>query len=133
MNVRGQGYDNGANMKGKNVGVQRIILDINPLAFFLPCSDHPFNLVVNDAASASGEIFGFFKLIQTSFNFFSGSTSRWKILKKHLLTTDLTPKARFEAVKALKRSLKNIPSVSSELANATIENETKFDAEAILN
>lgn len=31
---RGQGYDNGANMKGKNSGVQRRILDVNPLAVY---------------------------------------------------------------------------------------------------
>jgi hypothetical protein len=30
---RGQGYDNGANMKGKNSGVQKPILDQNPLTF----------------------------------------------------------------------------------------------------
>jgi hypothetical protein len=35
---RGQGYDNGANMKGKNSGVQKRILDQNPLAF-LCCAD----------------------------------------------------------------------------------------------
>lgn len=34
-NCRGQGYDNGANMKGKNNGVQKRILDMNPLAFYM--------------------------------------------------------------------------------------------------
>ena len=38
-NIRGQGYDNGANMSGKNNGVQRKILDINPRAFYVPCND----------------------------------------------------------------------------------------------
>ncbi|XP_047123044.1 zinc finger MYM-type protein 1-like [Hydra vulgaris] len=33
-NLRGQGYDKGSNMKGKENGVQRKILDINPRAFF---------------------------------------------------------------------------------------------------
>lgn len=33
-NCRGQGYDNGSNMKGKNSGVQKRILDIEPRAFF---------------------------------------------------------------------------------------------------
>ena len=32
-NVRGQGYDNGSNMKGKNIGVQRKVLEINSRAF----------------------------------------------------------------------------------------------------
>jgi hypothetical protein len=34
-NVRGQGYDNGSNMKGKNQGVQKKLQDINRRAFFL--------------------------------------------------------------------------------------------------
>ncbi|XP_071739068.1 uncharacterized protein [Rutidosis leptorrhynchoides] len=35
--VRGQGYDNGSNMKGKHLGVQKRLLDINPRAFYMPC------------------------------------------------------------------------------------------------
>jgi len=49
-NCRGQGYDNGANMKGKNQGVQARLLNINPRAFYIPCSCHSLNLVVADAA-----------------------------------------------------------------------------------
>ncbi|CAN6718985.1 unnamed protein product [Malus baccata var. baccata] len=36
-NVRGQGYDNGSNMRGKHQGVQKRLLDINPRAFYMPC------------------------------------------------------------------------------------------------
>ena len=32
--VRGQGYDNGSNMKGKHQGVQKLVLDVNPRAFY---------------------------------------------------------------------------------------------------
>nr|XP_022921013.1 zinc finger MYM-type protein 1-like [Onthophagus taurus] len=48
-NLRGQGYDNGSNMKGKINGVQRKIIEKNPRAFFVPCNAHSLNLVVNDA------------------------------------------------------------------------------------
>ncbi|CAL8989584.1 unnamed protein product, partial [Prunus brigantina] len=41
--VRGQGYDNGSNMKGKNQGVQRRLLDINPRALYTPCACHCLN------------------------------------------------------------------------------------------
>lgn len=34
-NMRGQGYDNGANMRGVHSGVQRHIRNINPRAFFI--------------------------------------------------------------------------------------------------
>lgn len=37
---RGQGYDNGTNLKGKNEGVQAHILRINSKAFDLPGSCH---------------------------------------------------------------------------------------------
>lgn len=40
---RGQGYDNGANMKGKNIGVQRRIPDINPLAVYVSFGYHSYN------------------------------------------------------------------------------------------
>ena len=55
-NMRGQGYDNAANMKGKHVGIQKRILDMNPHAFFVPCSSHSLNLVVNDAALSCTEV-----------------------------------------------------------------------------
>lgn len=47
--MRGQGFDNGALMAGKNIGVQKRILQQNPRAFFNPCG----NLAVNDAADSS--------------------------------------------------------------------------------
>lgn len=34
--LRGQGYDNGAKMRGKHNGVQKRNLQINPRAFFVP-------------------------------------------------------------------------------------------------
>nr|XP_048693202.1 zinc finger MYM-type protein 1-like [Caretta caretta] len=40
MNIRGQGYDNGANMRGCISGVQARLLAENPRAFFVPCACH---------------------------------------------------------------------------------------------
>jgi len=40
---RGQGYNNGSNMKGKHQGVQKRFLDINPRAFYTPCGCHNLN------------------------------------------------------------------------------------------
>jgi len=62
-------------MKEKNNGVQQLILDKNPLAFFVPCACHSLNLVVNDAADALLESFSFFSIVQEIFNFFSRSTN----------------------------------------------------------
>ena len=36
-NLRGQGYDNGSNMKGGNKGVQKKFLVVNPRAFYSAC------------------------------------------------------------------------------------------------
>lgn len=49
---RGQGYDNGANMKGQNQGVQTHILRLNPRAYFMPCGCHNLNLTLGDMAKA---------------------------------------------------------------------------------
>ncbi|XP_048514979.1 zinc finger MYM-type protein 1-like [Athalia rosae] len=122
-NMRGQGYDNGANMKGKRAGVQNRILSVNPRAFFVPCSAHTLNLVVNDAASASGESWGFFQAVQKIYTFFSSSTYRWDVLKKYV--TSLTVKSvsdtrwesRIEAVKPLRYQLGAIYDALLEISN----------------
>ena len=63
QNIRGQGCDNGAIMRGKDNGLQKNLLQINNRAFFVPCSAHSLNLVVKDAAKISHETINFFYLI----------------------------------------------------------------------
>lgn len=58
--MRGQGYDNGANMKGKKNGLQNNILKINPRAFYVPCAAHSLNLMINDAAKVNADTVSFF-------------------------------------------------------------------------
>lgn len=91
--MRGQGYDNGSNMKGKNIGVQKLILDKNPRALFVPCSAHSLNLMLNDAAAASDQVQFFFSFVQKIFTFFSASTNRWDILTKYFATNESKLKA----------------------------------------
>ncbi|XP_023739006.1 uncharacterized protein LOC111887007 [Lactuca sativa] len=59
-NVRGQGYDNGSNIKGKHQGVQNKLLDINSRAFYTPCGCYSLNLTLCDMANACGKAKGFF-------------------------------------------------------------------------
>lgn len=40
QNCRGQGYDNGANLRGEKSDVQKRIIEVNPLAYFVPCGSH---------------------------------------------------------------------------------------------
>ena len=53
QNCRGQGYDNGANMKGFKRGVQKRLLELNPKSFYVPCGCHSLNLILEDMAKSS--------------------------------------------------------------------------------
>ena len=114
QNIRGQGYDNGANMRGKDIGLQKRILNVNPRATFVPCAAHCLNLVLNDAVSINNEIVGFFDIVQELFNFFSASPYRWNILKKNIKTFTLKPlsstrwSSRINAIRPLQQNLKQI-------------------------
>lgn len=113
-NLRAQGYDNGSNMKGKNVGLQRRILDMNPRAFYVPCSSHSLNLVINDAAKCCLPATFFFCIVQNLFVFFAGSTKRWEVLMRHLPSLTLKPlsntrwESRIDALNPLRYQLSEV-------------------------
>nr|XP_047144742.1 zinc finger MYM-type protein 1-like [Hydra vulgaris] len=54
--IRGQCYDNGANMKGVRNGVQAFILKTNNRAVYIPCCSHTLNLAVVDSVRCSPKI-----------------------------------------------------------------------------
>ena len=74
--VRGQGYDNGSNMKGKHQGVQRRLLDVNPRAFYSACGCHSLNLRLCDMAKTCGKAKDFFGIIQRIYTTFANSTKK---------------------------------------------------------
>uniref|UniRef100_A0A452ZH26 TTF-type domain-containing protein n=1 Tax=Aegilops tauschii subsp. strangulata TaxID=200361 RepID=A0A452ZH26_AEGTS len=78
--VRGQGYDNGSNMKGTHQGLQRKLLDVNPRAFYSACGCHSLNLTLCDMAKTCGRAKDFFGIIQRIYTKFSNSTKKWHIL-----------------------------------------------------
>jgi hypothetical protein len=112
--MRGQGYDNGANMVGKHSGLQNKIRNINPRAYFVPCASHSLNLVVNDAAKVTFEAVNFFNIVQELYTFFSASPYRWDILNYNI--TRLTLKSvldtrwesRIKAVRPLRLQLSEV-------------------------
>lgn len=81
---RGQSYDNASNMSGRYNGMQQKILEANPFAIYIPCAAHSLNLVGRSAVDCCLAAVNFFSLVQNLYNFFSGSTIRWRILKDHL-------------------------------------------------
>ena len=75
--VRGQGYDNGSNMKGKKKKrVQERIIDINPKSFYTPCGCHNLNLVLYDVANSCPKAISFFGVVQRIYTLFSSSIKR---------------------------------------------------------
>ncbi|KAL9293234.1 hypothetical protein AtEden1_Chr3g0190801 [Arabidopsis thaliana] len=64
--VRGQGYDNGSNIKGKHKRVQKRLLDINSIAFYASCGCHSLNLALADMAKSSSKAILFFGISNAS-------------------------------------------------------------------
>ena len=60
---RMQCYDNGANIKGKEAGVQARLLEIDSKVLYVPCANHSLNLVVVDCAKSSTEALLFFGVL----------------------------------------------------------------------
>lgn len=133
---RGQGYDNGANMKGKNIGVQRRILDINPLAVYVPCGCHSYNLVLCDAAKSSVKSVTLFGVLQRLFTLFSASVHRWKILTDHLglytikKLSDTRWEARIGSVKAVRYQISAVHDALITLAIETQQTDVQVSHEA---
>jgi hypothetical protein len=52
-NLRGQSYDGGSNIAGKNNGVQALLLNEQPLAFYTHCFSHSLNVCITKACEVS--------------------------------------------------------------------------------
>ena len=136
-NCRGQSYDNGANMAGIYKGVQTRILTENKLACFVPCSAHSLNLVGVHAAELSPQAQSFFGIVNRLFVFFSSSTSRWEVLKKHVpISLKSLSKTRWsarkESVDVFHKHLNDLNYALEELVESSLCNaETKAEARCL--
>ncbi|XP_050130318.1 uncharacterized protein LOC126606952 [Malus sylvestris] len=136
-NVRGQGYDNGSNMKGKHQGVQKRLLDINPRAFYMPCGSHCLNLIVCDMASSCLKAKSFFGACQCIYTVFANSTKRWNILLEHIdgLTLKSLSTTRWEShiesVKAIKSQVAQVRNALFTLVEITENPRLSRDAECL--
>lgn len=83
-NLRGQGYDGGANMSGKHNGVQSLILKEQPLAFYTHCFSHSLNLCLSKACNVSS-IKNMMGIVSSIAAFFSASAKRADKLKSVIL------------------------------------------------
>ncbi|KAM3833954.1 zinc finger MYM-type protein 1-like [Diretmus argenteus] len=133
---RGQSYDNGANMRGKNKGVQARLLELNPLALFVPCGAHTLNLVVADAAKGSLDATAYFGYLQKLYNLFSSSTKRWAILKKHVTITlkmwsDTRWESKVKSVEPLRYQAEKVRDALLEVRDQTNDSVTKTEAQSL--
>ena len=140
QDMRGQGYDNGSNMKGAHSGVQVRIGNMNPRAFYVPCSSHSLNVVVNDMVKSSLEAANFFNMVQKIYVFFSSSTLRWSILLKNVSGLTLKPlsdtrwESRIEAIKPLRYQIGKIyDALFSIYEDSDMDTSARDEASGLLN
>jgi len=133
QDCRCQCYDNAAVMSGRISGVQKRILDKNPLALFLNCDNHSLNLSAVHAATEKTLAVTFFSTVEGVYTFFARSTIRWQQLKDVVKCTvkresDTRWSAREEAVKVI---LENIDQLVNLLEDMT--EQTQHTAETCVN
>jgi hypothetical protein len=125
-NIRGQGYDNESNMKGKHQGVQKQLLDINPRAFYTPCGCHSLNLTLSDMISSCAKATSFFSAVQPIYSLFSSSTKQWRILQDKKLSLTVKPlsqthwESHIESIKAIRYQASQIQEALIESAETSV-------------
>ncbi|XP_058744291.1 uncharacterized protein LOC131616850 [Vicia villosa] len=137
FDVRGQGYDNGSNMKGKHQGVQKKFLDMNPRAFYTPCGCHSLNLALCDMANSCIKAKDFFGVVQRIYTIFANSTKRWQILKNNV--KGLTPKSlsstRWEShinsVKAIRYQMSDFREALLEVSEKDLDSKIRSEAKSL--
>ncbi|KAK9690129.1 hypothetical protein RND81_09G106900 [Saponaria officinalis] len=138
--VRGQGYDNGSNMKGKHQGVQKRLLEVNPSALYMPCACHSLNLALSDMAHSCVRAVSFFGIVQRIHALFSGSSKRWKILLDNVpgLTLKFLSNTRWESrIKSVKAIRFQAPQLRVALSvlydSCDSDAKSKSEAESLYN
>lgn len=133
---RGQSYDNGANMKGKNKGVQAKLLQLNSRAFYVPCGAHTLNLVVDDAAKSSPDALSYFGHLTKLFKLFSASTQRWDVLLKYAKITlkswaETRWESRVKSIEAVRYQAGQIREALLEVREKTADPVVRVEAQSL--
>lgn len=78
--LRGQGYDGASNMRGEFNGLQKLIRDENPYAFYIHCFAHQLQLVVVAVSRCCSSIEDFFEYVGLIVSSTSASCKRKDLL-----------------------------------------------------
>lgn len=136
-NVRGQGYDNGSNMKDKHQGVHRKLLDVNPKALYTQCGCHNLNLTLCDIANSCTKAKDFFEVLQRIYIVFSHSTKCWKILRDNVKGLNIKPllqtrwKSHVNSIHAIKSQISDVRETLLQLAEQDNDPKIKSEAESL--
>lgn len=101
-NLKGQGYGGGANMSGKHIGAQSLILNEQPLAFYTYCFSHSFNLCLSKACNVFSikNMIGILSTIAASFLLHLRKTRADEL--KSVILADNDSKKKKEKLKTLR-------------------------------
>ena len=133
---RGQFYDNCANIKGKNKWVQARLLQVNIVAYFVPCDANTLNLIVAGAVKSSPDAFGYFGYLTKLFKFFSASTHRWAVLLKNVkISLTSLAETRFESrirsIEAVRYPAKHVREALLEVRETTADPDVRVEAQPL--
>uniref|UniRef100_A0A8I6XNG5 HAT C-terminal dimerisation domain-containing protein n=1 Tax=Hordeum vulgare subsp. vulgare TaxID=112509 RepID=A0A8I6XNG5_HORVV len=78
--LRGQGYDGASNMRGELNGFKKLVLDVNPYAFYVHCFAHQLQLVVVAVVMGVLAVSDFFGHTNKIVNMVSASCKRKDVL-----------------------------------------------------
>ncbi|KAJ1273005.1 hypothetical protein BS78_06G246800 [Paspalum vaginatum] len=78
--IRGQGYDGASNMRGEFNGVQKLIRDENPYAFYIHCFAHQLQFVVVSVSKCCSSMEDFFDYVNMIVSSTSASCRRKDLL-----------------------------------------------------
>jgi hypothetical protein len=135
--IRGQSYDNGSNMKDKHQDVQKMLLDVNPRAFYIPRGCNTLNLALCDMAKSCVKARNFFAYVQKVYTLFSGSTHQWDIFRTYV--KGLSPKAllvtrwesHIESVKVIRSQAPKLRDALIEISNSSKEDVVMAEAKGL--